>query len=306
MLKYLTKLAMEIFPSVLATIIGAYIVNHYISARPTADTPAAAMASVNGTKVDAKTDSNKTDSNKTDSSKTASKQASTEVASLPEPGIKAKGIAEKAILGLGRATTESVSEKSVEAAIAPVETRHKVEKPIAKATPASASAAPVVTAPTETAAIPDEHPDATELARAAIERLRNEAPARTQEAVRAPEPPRVQETPRVVVAAPPSLPIRPLPPPITVGGSAVDTSVAAAPPQTAPYTGAVRDDDPSRPTPPADIPAPPPLNLHATDMSPREQATRVAEDMLSAAKSVFQAVLPKSHRDSDPDRTFSH
>ena len=41
MLKYLAKISMDIFPSVLATIIGAYIVNHYINARPAADTPAA-------------------------------------------------------------------------------------------------------------------------------------------------------------------------------------------------------------------------------------------------------------------------
>ena len=38
MLKYLAKISMDIFPSVLATIIGAYIVNHYINARPAADT----------------------------------------------------------------------------------------------------------------------------------------------------------------------------------------------------------------------------------------------------------------------------
>ena len=34
MLNYLKKFAMEILPSVAATIIGAYIVNHYISPRP--------------------------------------------------------------------------------------------------------------------------------------------------------------------------------------------------------------------------------------------------------------------------------
>ena len=34
MLKYLTKFAMEIIPSVVATIIGAYIVNHYINTKP--------------------------------------------------------------------------------------------------------------------------------------------------------------------------------------------------------------------------------------------------------------------------------
>ena len=40
MLKYLKKFAMEIVPSVAATIIGAYIVNHYITAKPAADAPA--------------------------------------------------------------------------------------------------------------------------------------------------------------------------------------------------------------------------------------------------------------------------
>ena len=34
MLKYFSKIAMDILPSVAATIIGAYIVNHYIVAKP--------------------------------------------------------------------------------------------------------------------------------------------------------------------------------------------------------------------------------------------------------------------------------
>ena len=37
MLKLASKFAMDIFPSVIATIIGAYIVNHYINNRPPAD-----------------------------------------------------------------------------------------------------------------------------------------------------------------------------------------------------------------------------------------------------------------------------
>jgi hypothetical protein len=64
------------------------------------------------------------------------------------------------------------------------------------------------------------------------------------------------------------------------------------------YPGAARIDDPLRPTPPADIPATGspsrPLDLHAemTERPAREHTT-VAEDVLSAAKSVFHAVLPK-------------
>jgi hypothetical protein len=43
MLKYVSKFAMDILPSVAATIIGAYIVNQYIVSKPAADSPAAAV-----------------------------------------------------------------------------------------------------------------------------------------------------------------------------------------------------------------------------------------------------------------------
>jgi hypothetical protein len=162
-----------------------------------------------------------------------------------------------------------------------------------------------VATPAETANVPDEHRDAADLARAAIERLRatGDAPQHAQDAAaaRAPDAPKAQDTPRVIVAAPPAPAVRPLPPPVSVGGSGADTSVAAAPPLNPPYTGSVRADDPSRPTPPAEIPPPPPLDLRATALNPREQATKVAEGMLSAAKSVFQAVMPRRDRDRDRD-----
>jgi hypothetical protein len=65
-----------------------------------------------------------------------------------------------------------------------------------------------------------------------------------------------------------------------------------------PYAGAARIDDPRRPTPPAEIPAAAPasrpLDLHAEAAEPStREHTTVAEDVLSAAKSVFHAVLPK-------------
>jgi hypothetical protein len=44
MLKLASKFAMDILPSVIATILGAYIVNHYINTRPpAADANAAAV-----------------------------------------------------------------------------------------------------------------------------------------------------------------------------------------------------------------------------------------------------------------------
>ena len=37
--KYLTKFTVDILPSVAATVIGAYIVNHYIVSKPGPDAP---------------------------------------------------------------------------------------------------------------------------------------------------------------------------------------------------------------------------------------------------------------------------
>ena len=44
MLKSASKFAMDIFPSVIATILGAYIVNHYIKAPANTAATAAAMS----------------------------------------------------------------------------------------------------------------------------------------------------------------------------------------------------------------------------------------------------------------------
>ena len=53
--------------------------------------------------------------------------------------------------------------------------------------------------------------------------------------------------------------------------------------------------DPRRPTPPAEIPVSRPLDLRTDVAEPsvRERTTAVAEDVLSTAKSLFHAVLPK-------------
>ena len=64
-----------------------------------------------------------------------------------------------------------------------------------------------------------------------------------------------------------------------------------------PYPAAARIDDPRRPTPPADIPDSRSRSIcgpRRREPPPKSQEhTKVAEDMLSAAKSVFHAVLPK-------------
>jgi hypothetical protein len=291
MLKYLTKISMDIFPSVIATIIGAYIVNHYINAKPAADTPAAAVAPAQ-THKDAKP---------------------AEVANLPAPGVKAKGISEKSVLD--KPAAEKPADKPAEqpaenkpAEAAPAETAAAPaaprgrpyasrDKAMAKATTAPVVAAPVATAPVAEAnpAAASATPDANDLARAAIERLRKSPDAASQETARAPEAPRAQEASRAVNAAPPA--VRPLPPPITVstpGPESYGSPTAANPP----YTASVGSDDANRLTPPADIPVPvvvaPPLDLRADAAGPMPRPkTNVADEMLSGVKSMFHAVLPK-------------
>jgi hypothetical protein len=299
MLKLASKFAMDIFPSVIATIVGAYIVNHYINIKPQAGSPAtaAAMSTANPKSApDPKKAGSRTDS------KPAEKSA--DLGNTFEPGVRAKGISEKSIIdksATDKAVTEKPAEKPADKADRPSETasippsapaesrRHQPtprEKAVSKAAPAAPAAEPVVAAPVtappaETAVTPD----ANDLARAAIERLRGADPAS-----------RAPETPRGVAAAAPPAPVatapslQPLPPPIQVSTPPTDSKP--------PYPSAKRADDPLRPTPPADIPdsAGAPLDLRAeaaTDAAPPKGRPSVADDVLSAAKSMFHSVLPK-------------
>ena len=128
-------------------------------------------------------------------------------------------------------------------------------------------------------------------------RVHHEGSPRAPEMARTPESARIEtpriESPRIEsprVATAPAL--RPLPPPITVstphGGETADQ---ARPP----YAAANASADPGRPTPPAEIPVSRPLDLRADVAEPsvRDRTTAVAEDVLSTAKSLFHAVLPK-------------
>lgn len=317
MLKYLAKISMDIFPSVLATIIGAYIVNHYINAKPAVDAPAAVVAPAEAGKDGKPTDT----------------------ANLPAPGVKAKGVAEKNVSekGVDKVTAEKPADhqpaaETKAADVAPAETgprgRNSVrEKAAAKSSPAvtAPAAAPVVEANSAPAATPD----ANDLARAAIERLRKSpegkiaegkaaekaAEARSPEtksvetkpAEKTPEPAvreaaRNPEAPRVI-SAEPSM-VRPLPPPITVSTPAPEAYGNGGSSSVNPsYTASIGSDDPNRMTPPADIPVPviaPPLDLRADAGAtmPRPKKTNVADEMLSGMKSMFHSVLPKS---STPD-----
>ena len=303
MLKYLAKISMDIFPSVLATIIGAYIVNHYINAKPAADTPAAVVAPAEAGKNGKPAD----------------------VANLPAPGVKAKGVSEKSVSEKS-ATDKAAAEKPADkpetkaADVAPADTASHGrpparEKAAAKSIPAAT--APVVEANSAPAAAsPAATPDANDLARAAIERLRKSPEgkaaekaaeakaAETKPVERTPEPAvreatRVPEAPRVVTTEPSA--VRLLPPPITVSTPSPEAYGNGG--SSPSYTASVGNDDPNRITPPADIPVPviaPPLDLRADAGAtmPRPKKTNVADEMLSGMKSMFHSVLPKS---STPD-----
>jgi hypothetical protein len=327
---YVKKFAMEILPSVAATIIGAYIVNHYIVSKPGAYAPGAAAVSTADPRTDSKTAAD---------GKPVEKL--TNASNLPEAGVKARGMSERKLLERSASEKAVVTEKPQEkpdvkpdakpdtksADARPTDTpaetasipadprRHApaprektavrvvLPSPVQPITPAAAPVAvtpnPAPPAPPVEAAVAPER-DANDLARAAIERLRgsNDNAPRAQQAARTPDAPRapevagVPDTPRVVTA--PAL--RPLPPPIMVSTPANPASDAldqGSQPR-APYANAGMG-DPRRPTPPADIPLTrPPLDLRAEAAEPMaKEHTSVAEDMLSAAKSVFHAVLPK-------------
>jgi hypothetical protein len=321
MLKYFSKIAMDMLPSVAATIIGAYIVNHYIVARPASDAPAAtAVSSVNPKKVTAKADSKPA-------------ETSSDVSNLPEAGVRAKGISEKAIsekatsekaaaakvaaekAASEKAATEKASlekpaaekpaeksaDKPAETASIPADSRRHQsgprEKTAAKTVPVPAVATPDVAAPNtappvEAAVAPEDRVNANEIARVTLERLRgtNEGPTRTMEAAHTPDPPRLVSNPPAATPV-----VRPLPPPIMVstpGNDRFDSTPGSS--RNPPYAAAAPTDDPRRPTPPAEIPTAPPLDLRAEAAEPPPPAhTNVAEDMLSSMKSVFHAVLPK-------------
>ena len=311
MLKYVSKFTLDVLPSLLATVIGAYIVNHYIVSKP--DAPVASAASTADSKADAK----------------AAKAETSDVANIPEPGVRAKGISEKAVLEKSAAEkpaaekpADKTADKPTETASIPPETRRHQpaarEKTVAKTVPAPQPAAPAVVPvvatpnvvaapnpPVEAATLAEERRDANDLARAAIERLRGmtDSSPHAQEAARAADTPRIPDGPRVVSAPPveasrivPAPSVRPLPPPIMVStppGEALD-SAAASSQGKPPSADAARIGDARRPTPPADIPVSPPLDLRAEATEPvAREHKNVAEDMLSAAKSVFHAVLPK-------------
>jgi hypothetical protein len=267
-LKYLTKFASDILPSVAATVIGAYVVNHYIISKP-ADPPVAATAS---TALPKKADD-----------------------AAPEAAAKSDPRPDSAASDAG--AIKSKSEKPAEKAAVDKAEKSPEKPSVADKRPHQPTRDKAVAKAPPEAAPQDERRDANELARAAIERLRASKDASAEaraadtprEQPRAIEQPRPPEPPRVATAAP----MQPLPPAINVAprdAEPVDvgTATAASPGYSGP-AAAVRYDDSLRLSPPAEIPGARPIDLQARSSIHNS----VTEDVLSAAKSVFHAVVPR-------------
>lgn len=269
--KYISKFTIDILPSIIATIIGAYIVTHYINPKNDTGKPAASVTSTPDAAIDSK-------------------------AAVASPAEKSADIVSAPVVPAGKPRVEKASiDKSEKDNVSPpANGRHQPvirEKPVAKAPVAApAAVAPPPSASVSTAPAvsptPEERRDANELARAAIERLR--ATREPQDAAKPVEPPHVQEATRAV--APAAQPLQQLPAPIIVATPSTEAyGPASRPPYAADRAGS------RAPVPPGDIPSPPPLDLQADiGRASRPERTNVAEDVLSAAKSVFHSVIPRS------------
>lgn len=318
MLKYITeKLIGQILPSVVATVIGAYVVNQYI-ARPNTP-PAAHEAKVDAARAEAAKaasglgaaaltatipDAEKADFIKVDQpgrTDTAKAKSSADKPSLRHSIARDKAVAEKAAADKAAAEKASADKLAAEKAAADKAAAEKTLAEKAAAKPAVATAAP------EPAKAQDERREANrdpnDLVRAAVERLRASESAKplTEVTSRAPEPLKVPDTVKAAepLKAPESLraaqeqprstgALQPLPPPVNVAGPAASSMttgasiVGAAP---TPRTTVDASYDGPRIAPPADIPT-------AAEAAPAPKPS-VAEDVLFAAKSVFHAVLPR-------------
>ncbi len=256
--KLFTKYFLEVIPSIVATVVGAYIVTHYINAKTEADKPKAAVAAPADTAKDA-----------------PQTLKADEAGDRPATAAKAEAARLKAEkLAAEKAAAERAAADRAENA------KRAAEKAAEKlAAEKAASEKPAA-----------EKRDASDLARAAIERLRKSSP-QSAEQPRAADVPQGQERARVnsVVYAPAAQQpaVQPLPPAVNVAPQPSEAVAASPAPFPRPIDSADSGEDSLRLTPPADIPARP-VDLTA------KQRRSVTEDVVSAAKSVFHAVVPES------------
>lgn len=238
-LGYIKKFLLDNFPSLIATIIGAYIVHHYVI--PAAAPKPAASATAT-----------------TDPAATISP-----IAVSPARASFEKAVAEKAAI---EKTAEKASEKSGET---PVEAKRRHAGP--RVAGRGNVAAPEATGSVDSAPV-EERRDANDLARAAIERLRHSS----------------GESARAVPA------MQPLPPAValTKGPDVFNGGAEAAVTLPARHSEFARTATAAKLTPPAEIPGAGPIELHA-DAQAGDEKPSMADNVMSAAKSVFHAVVPR-------------
>lgn len=292
--QFLSKYFLEVIPSVVATVLGAYIVTNYINAKPAADKAPAAAMSAPAQAASATPGKDDTAAKAEAAAKAAAERVAGEKAAAAkaatEKAATEKVAAEKAE---ARKAERAAGEKR-EAEKREFEKREAERREAEKREHALAKAAPVVRTPAvkpvqDSAA----NLDANELARAAIARLRAEQPATVaQPVVRMPEYPVAP-----VAAAPAAQPVAaPAVPPtreanIGVAAPSLPPAVTPLPTGTIATTPPVADVNASRLVPPADIPSRP-LDLRASDGADNDGGS-VVSDVMSATKSAFEAVLPR-------------
>ena len=282
--KLFSKYFLEVIPSIVATVVGAYIVTHYINARSDADKPKAAVSAPADTSKDAPQTLKADEAGDRPAAAVKAEAARLKAEKLAAEKAAAERAAADRAENARKAAEKLASEKAEKAA---AEKRERER--------ATAKAAPVAPQPAAEANATPER-DANDLARAAIERLRKSSPqpveqSRTQEAARTeearPQPERAKVNSVVYAPAAPQPPIQPLPPAVNVAPAPPELAVATPPaPFPRPVDSSGADDDASRLTPPADIPARQSERSHDRNRS-------VAEGVVSAARSVFHAVIPE-------------
>ena len=273
MLKYFVE---KILPSIIATVAAAYIVNRYIAVKP--DTPAAAASAAISDKA------GDTDS---EAKVRAGDISGKESATAPDEKVQPEKI-----------PSEAAAAKPAEkrAASLPADTKkHQAPQREKAAKVRSMTAAPAQAASAA---------DANDLARAAIDRLRNPTEASLEvDAVRSRSegPPRAQQDADGQSVAPSRLQevthtpqaAESLPSAIQASTPKVETSRfdPAGAGEGTPFDQADRT---RLPVPPENIPqASRPFDLKANEPAPATRAQAVADDMLSAAKAVVETVLPR-------------
>jgi hypothetical protein len=278
MVRYLSKFVLEVMPSVVATVIGAYIVVHYIN--PRTETPKAAVAS---TETAGASDSKQATADANDAAVEVKAAAEAVPSDAKAEEVKATDATAAEAKPAASDQARPVRQIAITKQVAPVEEKKDANE-LARAaierlrgsvdTATTASVAPQVGRPAETA--PPQPPQETA----------RQAPARP-DPVRVATPPPAIRVPVTTVGAAAVAP--PLPPPVIVAAPYGRHSVGPGPSmpvmQPDPTADAAMAD---RPIPPADIPVPRTFELPP----PAAPVENVADHMLATTKSFFRALTP--------------